>query len=417
LPGTVSPQDCLCPGNAPSTGQARRPGGAGAAGFAGSGQLALVALSLALLGCAGPRGNHQRSQAPAPQAQHLANAQALAASGYRSPIQEGVSFSPQHWLVQGEKLPLALTLPGGNQQGQALPLVVYLPGLGESEQAGALWRQAWARAGYAVLSVQPLDEDALAWGSELARAAEFKTLARERHAASAARLARLDALLQEARRRAAAGDPDCARLDFGRMAIAGYDLGAQSALLLAPQFRASILLSPLVAPGEEADAARYAGIEVPVLSITARQDLDPSGFVASAEARQLPFRLMPAGAKYLLLLDGANHARLAGHSEEELDALAQDRSAARAGSTAGNGRRGRGSGSTNGMPRGAEPALPSARGLPLRESHGKAEFDVLIAGTTVAFLDAHLRERPAARQWLQAQAQAWLGELGQWQQR
>jgi len=371
-----------------------------------------LALTLALLGCAGPRG-HQRSQAPAPQAQHLANAQALAASGYRAPIQEGASFSPQHWLVQGEKLPLALTLPS---QGQALPLVIYLPGLGESEQAGALWRQAWARAGYAVLSVQPLDEDALAWGSELARAAEFKTLARERHAASAARLAKLDALLQEARRRAAAGDPDCARLDFGRMAIAGYDLGAQSALLLAPQFRASILLSPLVAPGEEG-AARYAGIQVPVLSITARQDLDPSGFVTSAEARQLPFRLMPAGAKYLLLLDGANHARLAGHSEEELDALAQDRSAARAGSNTGNGRRGRG-GSGN-LPRGAEPTpmLPSARGLPLRESHGKAEFDVLIAGTTVAFLDAHLRERPAARQWLQAQAQAWLGELGQWQQR
>jgi len=371
-----------------------------------------LVLTLTLLGCAGPRG-HQRSQAPAPQAQHLANAQALAASGYRAPIQEGASFSPQHWLVQGEKLPLALTLPS---QGQALPLVVYLPGLGESEQAGALWRQAWARAGYAVLSVQPLDEDALAWGSELARAAEFRTLARERHAASAARLARLDALLQEARRRAAAGDPDCARLDFDRMAIAGYDLGAQSALLLAPQFRASILLSPLVAPGEEG-AARYAGIQVPVLSITARQDLDPSGFVASAEARQLPFRLMPAGAKYLLLLDGANHARLAGHSEEELDALAQDRSAARAGSNTGNGRRGRG-GSGN-LPRGAEPTpmLPSARGLPLRESHGKAEFDVLIAGTTVAFLDAHLRERPAARQWLQAQAQAWLGELGQWQQR
>ncbi|MEJ6003309.1 alpha/beta hydrolase family protein [Paucibacter soli] len=374
-----------------------------------------MGLCLALLGCAGPRGQ-QRSQAPAPQAQHLANAQALAASGYRSPIQQGTSFSPQHWLLRGESLPLALTLPSANQQGQVLPLVVYLPGLGESEQAGALWRQAWARAGYAVLSVQPLDEDALAWGSELARAAEFRTLARERHAASAARLARLEALLQEARRRAAAGDPDCARLDFGRMAIAGYDLGAQSALLLAPQFRAGILLSPLVAPGEE-DAARYAGIQVPVLSITARQDLDPSGFVASAEARRLPFRLMPAGAKYLLLLDGANHARLAGHSDEELDALAQDRMLGQG--ARGAERRGRG-GTTRGnmqLQQQQQPSLPSARGLPLREAHGKSEFDAVIATTTVAFLDAHLRERPAARQWLQAEAQAWLGELGQWQQR
>lgn len=377
-----------------------------------SARLLALALTLALLGCAGPRG-HQRSQAPVPQAQHLANAQALAASGYRSPVQQGASFSAQHWLVQGEKLPLALTLPS---QGQALPVVIYLPGLGESEQAGALWRQAWAQAGYAVLSVQPLDEDALAWGSELARAAEFKTLARERHGASAARLARLALLLQEARRRAAAGDADCARLDFGRMAIAGYDLGAQSALLLAAQFRASILLSPMVAPGEEG-AERYAGIRSPVLSVTARQDLDPSGFVESAEVRQLPFRQMPAGGKYLLLLDGANHARLAGHSGEELDAMAQDRSAARAGgsTSGGTGRRGRG----GGMPRGAEqtPMLPSARGLPLQERHGKTEYDVVIASTTVAFLDAHLRGQPAALQWLQAGVQPWLGELGQWQQR
>jgi hypothetical protein len=126
---------------------------------------------------------------------------------------------------------------------------------------------------------------------------------------------------------------------------------------------------------------------------------------------------MPAGDKYLLLLDGANHARLAGHSGEELDAMAQDRSAARAsGSTSGGtGRRGRG----GGMPRGAEqaPMLPSARGLPLQERHGKTEYDVVIASTTVAFLDAHLRGQPAALQWLRAGVQPWLGELGQWQQR
>jgi len=38
--------------------------------------------------------------------------------------------------------------------------VVYLPGPGAGAQAGALWRQAWTRAGYAVLSLQPLDSDA-----------------------------------------------------------------------------------------------------------------------------------------------------------------------------------------------------------------------------------------------------------------
>lgn len=376
--------------------------------------LALL-ISLALLGCTGGRAP-QRPQAPAPQAQHLAQAQALSARGYMPAQQENVSFSPHSLLVQGEKLPLALTAPS---RGQALPVVLYLPGLGESEQGGALWRQAWARAGYAVLSVQPLDDDATAWGSELARAAEFKTLARQRHAASAARLNKLEALWQELRRRADAGEPEFARLDLNRMAIAGYDLGAQTALLLAGRFRASILLSPAVAPGEEA-AERYAGIQTPVLSISARQDLDPSGFIESAELRQLPFRLMPAGDKYLLWLDGANHARLAGHSSEELDAMAQDRSQAGAlGPANGGGRRGnRGSaGASLGRQAELPPMLPSARGLPVRERHGKAEFDAVIANTTVAFLDAHLRERPEARSWLRSQLGPWVQELGEWLQR
>ena len=53
------------------------------------------------------------------------------------------------------------------QDAAVVPVVVYLPGLGQSAAAGATWRAAWASAGYAVLAVQPLDDDALAWTSAM----------------------------------------------------------------------------------------------------------------------------------------------------------------------------------------------------------------------------------------------------------
>ena len=78
-----------------------------------------------------------------------------------------------NWLISGQAVLLVLAEPG---PPALVPLVIYLPGLGESGQAGERWRSAWASAGYAVLSVQPLAEDTAAWTSELARTGEFKAL-------------------------------------------------------------------------------------------------------------------------------------------------------------------------------------------------------------------------------------------------
>jgi len=64
--------------------------------------------------------------------------------------------------------------------------------------------------------------------SALARAGEFRQLGRERHAGPVMnqRLQLLTEVVAEAQRRSAAGDALWQRLDWRRLAVAGFDLGA-----------------------------------------------------------------------------------------------------------------------------------------------------------------------------------------------
>ncbi|HXD04759.1 MAG TPA: hypothetical protein VN680_01840 [Burkholderiaceae bacterium] len=386
--------------------------------------LSLLALALSLQACSTLDPHEQAMRASRDRAD------AVARSGYQ-PSEQVLSDSVlQQWPVKGHKTAVALMLPN---YGGALPVVVYLPGLGESAEAGILWRQAWAKAGYAVLSVQPLDEDVQAWSSPLARDFEFKALARERHAPAALRerLDRLAAVLDEARRRAREGDPLCARMDFSRMAVAGYDLGAQAAMALggehavgdAPdalsaQFRGAVVLSPVVLPDQK-QRERYDVMARPVLSISGPRDVDPTGLL-STELRGEPFALMPAGDKFELMLRDADHAALSGRPEVERASRSQSRGAG--------GRRGRrGAGGSNPDPAN-DPSLDdgedaprngrrNARWTPEPMVRSTAEDVAVITSVSVAFLDASLRERAQARRWLDEQVPGWLHGLGTWRTR
>ena len=358
----------------------------------------LLATASLLSACA--NDPHRR---PEPSAAAKDQAQRLAASGYQATEQNSLTLAMQEWIVEGERLPVSLAWPGS---GRSLPLIVYLPGLGESAQAGLRWRQAWARAGYAVLSVQPLEVDATAWSSELARAADFKGLARQHQRADQLRLRllRLEATLAEARRRAAGGDALWSRVDFSRMAVAGYDLGSQAAARLAPNFMATLLLSP----GLSADDAPT--LTGPLLLISSRRDTDPTGLIESPGLRTQAFAQLPVGDKYLLLLDTASHAALAGGTAPELDDFAASGQPGRQG---GERRSGGGGG------RGKDGQEPQARHVPAPMARGDTHLasGVAAEGVSIAFLDATLRARPAAKQWLRNDAVGWLQGLGEWRQR
>jgi hypothetical protein len=351
----------------------------------------------------------------------------VARSGYQPSDQAQINSALQHWPVQGQKTPVAFILPN---YGSALAVVLYQPGLGESAEAGTLWRQAWAKAGYAVMSVQPLDEDAQAWSSPLAREFEFKALARERHAPAALRqrLDRLAAVLHEARRRAREGDPLCSRLDFSRMAVAGYDLGAQTAMalggehavdaapdVLAAQFRSAIVLSPVVL-ADQKQPQRYDAMAKPVLSISGPGDVDPTGLL-STDLRTAAFGLMPSGDKFELMLRDANHTALAGRPEEERASRGDSR-----GSGGRRARRGGGGSSDN------EAVLDTGDDAPRSGRHNvrsdsepmersTAVDTAVVASVSVAFLDASLRSRPQAWRWLNEQVPGWLQSVGAWRTR
>ncbi len=369
----------------------------------------------------------------AARAERQAPAEDLVRRGYQPVEQAPIESGVLTWRVHGEIVPIAWTVP---VNGRVLPVVLYLPGLGESaETAGALWRPAWAHAGYAVLSVQPLDDDATAWSSEEARSLEFKSLATQRHSAARLqqRMRRLATVLEELRRRAAAGESPWQRLDFSRMGVAGYDLGAQTAMAVAGQhepggsvdnltksFRAAIVLSPVVLPGPP-EPAHFDAVVGPVLSVTGPSDVDPTGLVASS-ARTAVFDLAPPGQKFELELAGVTHAMLSGAIETERVAPRDQRVNGRAAGSRGGRSRQRSEGDDGARDAGGASATAGddrgkTRWQTASVGDCRAECDAAIQTVSIAFLDATIRDQPVARRWLDEQVAPWLGHLGTWRRR
>lgn len=306
-----------------------------------------------------------------------------------------------------------LRRPGGG----ALPVVVYLPGLGQHESAGQRWRWAWAEAGYAVVSLQPLDEDLNAWRSELARTGEFAELGRQ-HYGPALREQRLQALLAAlAQLRAKL---PAAEWDWQRVVVAGYETGAQTALDLARpglawQPQGAIAISPQPEPiarmsvGPATPAPAPLGL--PALLVSSSADQDPLSLLRQPAERLAVVDAASPWARWVLL-HGATHAGLAGtlpalHEAEQDVRRGVARGGGSAGGEGGGGRRGRGGGGggggMHGEGAGGGGAAGVARGGLRSGSASEAARADLHQGlqASLDFLAAHLRSDAAAQARLQ----------------
>ncbi|MGD0961876.1 MAG: hypothetical protein ABSB19_18855, partial [Methylomonas sp.] len=87
---------------------------------------------------------------PEEQAEHLAST--LDNGGYKSAGNFSIASSREVWMHDSAELEVVMTAP---ETPGSYPLLIYLPSLGEDAGAGRLWREAWAKAGYAVFSMQP----------------------------------------------------------------------------------------------------------------------------------------------------------------------------------------------------------------------------------------------------------------------
>lgn len=203
------------------------------------------------------------------------------------------------------------------------PLILFSHGLGGDRDNGERWLRHWASHGYRGLALQHTGSDAAVMaGSPMAlrRALTAATTPEQ----SLARLADLGFVLDEVWRRQAA-DPAWAGVDLERVGLAGHSYGAVTTQAMAgerraygppvvePRLRAFLGLSPS-ARGEEAPLnARFAGIRRPFFCITGTRDDGIGLHDISAADRTVPYRHMPGGDKFLLVLDGAAHMPLAGN--------------------------------------------------------------------------------------------------------
>lgn len=75
--------------------------------------------------------------------------------------------------------------------------------------------------------------------------------------------------------------------------------------------KAAIAFSPQP-PVAQPDAVAFGGIAMPFFSITGTRDEVAWLNKVTAKDRERPFRAMPAGGKYLLVMEGANHRMFSG---------------------------------------------------------------------------------------------------------
>jgi len=390
--------------------------------------LAGIGLGLLLAACSTGRPGLRPDEVPARE---------FAARGYASVEQGAVTTGAQTWVVGGQSIRVVVAQPG---HAGTSALVIYLPGLGETSVAGEHWRSAWASAGYTVMSVQPLAEDAAAWTSDLALDGDFKTLGRQRYSGAAMnqRVQMLADIVHEAQRRSRSGEPVWQRVDWDRVAIAGFDLGAYTAMVVAGErvqdvapatasfnVRAAIALSPYASFAAGALDTRYLGIHGPVLSVTGDADRDSLGLVNAPLLRTAPFNQMTGPDKYLLSLHGLPHSALGGselsNHRADPDTPAAEESRRSSASTDGDpprrssGKR-RGGGGGGGETNSARPSFEGNE--PGRVTSAALSANAVLSGViaaqgvSTAFLDAYLKQDPMAREWLAARAPAWLAGAG-----
>jgi hypothetical protein len=118
--------------------------------------------------------------------------------------------------------------------------------------------------------------------------------------------------------RGQANDPQLLGVDKQSLAVAGYDLGAQTAAALAGdsmlkewQPQAVILLSPYVAPG-----SLPVRVDAPLLSVTGPNDEDPFSRMGSAERRQAVWQAKVLPGSYQLIAKNAQHQLFSGSLDE-----------------------------------------------------------------------------------------------------
>lgn len=205
-------------------------------------------------------------------------------------------------------VPVRIRMPAGT--GSA-PVILFSHGLGGSLDGGTNWAAAWAKAGFIVVNLQHRGSDRSILGRGRIGAAMAP-------AQLVARVEDVHFVLDELGRRPHEGACDLRRVDLARVGMSGHSLGAHTTQAIAgqrfsmskiaadPRIKAAIAFSPSP-PMRGSDAAAFGAVAIPFFSITGTADAAAITPNITPKDRERPFRAMPPGGKYLLVLEGANH--------------------------------------------------------------------------------------------------------------
>ena len=370
--------------------------------------------------------------------------------GYSAVVGYDINSIHETWRHDGQAVDISMLAP---TTAGAYPLIYYLPGLGEQADDGKLWRETWAKAGYAVFSIQPLDignalkvaapiseqpeDSSWSWFTsskdkdkavalKAVRNSDLRYLGHEyfSEASLIKRINHVHWAYAQLQQRTKAKQGLFAAADLSRVVIAGYDIGAQTtAAMIGEKYDAvlpqdsdfkplaAILLSPSVDIAQGDVTTRYQNIAIPLLAITGSGDDDPYA-ISTPYARTAIWENAPPGNKYLLLFKKGTHQLFAGdglsHKQEsnpEPESAEKPESGAampRFSNAYGGGSRG---GSHGG---GSQGGISKSKGG--SRQNGEQDYNQIAAvfSVSTAFLDHVCKHDSVAGSWLSAKANPWL---------
>ncbi|MFA7343574.1 MAG: alpha/beta fold hydrolase [Terrimicrobiaceae bacterium] len=238
-------------------------------------------------------------------------------------------YSPLEPVEGGQRKVLDLVVHDGKRQ-RDLPVRVHLPknpapapvilfshGLGGSRRGYSYLATQWAGRGYAVVSIQHPGSDESVWKGSPDPAASMKRAANGKN--FVLRVRDVPAVVDQlAAWNREPGHPLNNRLDLEKIGMSGHSFGALTAQGVGgetfgwagtkftdPRIKAALCLSP-GSPRLGKPSRAFGSVKIPWMLITGTNDVSSVGGQNLA-SRLGVFPALPAGGKYELVLNGANH--------------------------------------------------------------------------------------------------------------
>lgn len=256
---------------------------------------------------------------------------ALGVTGYG----RAAGIADETWTdrIRERALPLRIRWPMdlAPAPAEGYALVLFSHGLGGTRHGGAVWGEAWSKAGFVIVHLQHPGSDLEAvrnarGAGGLAMTANARELGH--------RLQDVVFVLDEIDRRRAAAQGRWNEVRAQRVGMSGHSFGAHTTLGMAGQrypgfeginearFASFIALSPSLPPGDAQHA--FGKLTRPMLHLTGTRDGDVVGNGATPERRIAAFDALPAGKKAQLVLRDADHMTFAGQTGRALEAFRRE---------------------------------------------------------------------------------------------